>query len=222
MSKCKGINRKGKGCGSDRMPGSEYCEAHQDQAPKRGRTDNHNTIQEEKAQVPTKVGRVSRVIKLACSLIGLLSVLLNFWLGYYFILPRVTASIEMPSNSNFPFESHISIANNGNFAITNVVCSLEDSKLSASVSTPLTMYTHDREGKLAGKRVVRFPEIKAGHSEPLELAKMLGLVGSRADSASFSLKISYKPAFLSIKTQVFRFKLFKTVDGNYNWLESTI
>ena len=126
------------------------------------------------------------------------------------------------SNSNFPFESHMNVTNNGRFAVTDVVCSLEDAKHSTSVSTPLTMYTHDPEGKLAGKPVVQFPKIEAGHSEPLELAKMFGLVGSRADSASFSLKVSYKPAFLSAKTQIFRFKLFKTVNGNYSWLESTI
>ena len=34
MARCKGTNQKGNRCGSNAVNGSEYCKAHQDQAPK--------------------------------------------------------------------------------------------------------------------------------------------------------------------------------------------
>ena len=92
FSKCKGMNRKGERCKSDCMPSSEYCAAHQDQAP---RHEDHDNMRKE-GLAATKPGRAFRVLKLAWSLFGILSVLLNFWLGYDYILPRVTASIVMP------------------------------------------------------------------------------------------------------------------------------
>jgi hypothetical protein len=128
----------------------------------------------------------------------------------------------MPQNTNFPFEIFLNITNSGYFDILDVEPISDDLKYTSSVNQPLTMYTLDPNGKLAGEKPPQIERIKPNHPEVVDLRKMFGLLAGRTESASFSITIKYNVWYFPIKlSQKHYYKLYRTVTGVYVWQETS-
>lgn len=148
------------------------------------------------------------------------SIVLNFVAAYFLFVPRVIPSIVMPQNTNFPFEIFLNITNSGCSDISDVEPITDDLKYTSSASQPLTMYTLDPEGRLAGEKPPPIEYIKPNHSEVVDLRKMFGLLAGRTEKASFSVTIKYNVWYYPFKlTQKHYYKLYRTVTGVYAWQE---
>ena len=154
-----------------------------------------------------------------CTLVGLVT-------GYSGLKPRIDCSPVKSEFEDFPLELLFRVQNTGLFVLTDVACKLARFKISAQVSMdpsrPTVLYTHDPEGRLQGQEIQTFSRIDPQHSQTLDIRRMAPLLPKQVDEAFVWIEITCKQRIVPLRCkQVFKYKIFKTIDGKYQWSEGS-